>query len=125
MDLIPMIFSGLALLAAFLCLILLLQEKKRTEKRNVAMLQLIETECRKIGNEDYEQRLKMNVRIQNLNENVEKLMKGIVPDYNEAVEAKKAVDTFSRDITNLLNFDPMAAAREARIRRRNGGEVSE
>ena len=125
MELIAIIISGLALLAASVCLILLVQETKRNQKRNAAMLQLIETECKKVGKEDYEQRQKIHERVQKLRDDVDNLMKGIVPDYNEAVEAKNAVDNFSRDIANLLNFDPLAAAKDARMRRRNGGEVSE
>lgn len=37
MEIITMILSGLALLAAVLCLILILREKKRNEKRNAAI----------------------------------------------------------------------------------------
>lgn len=125
MELIPIIFSGLALLAASVCLILLLQEKKRNQKRNAAMLQLIEQECKKVSNESFERHEKFLERFTAVELNVTKLMHGIVPDYNEAVKAKDAVDNFSRDIANLLNFDPLAAAREARNSRRRGGEVGE
>ena len=39
MEIVTMILSGLALLAASVCLILLIQEKKRNQKRNTAALQ--------------------------------------------------------------------------------------
>ena len=153
MELIPIIFSGLALLAASVCLILLLQEKKRNQKRNAALTDLLRMEFDQVithigefgrnGTADHTEIIESLNGIADVLKSlapavqevasalcdhkgrIEDLEKGVVPDYNEAVKAKDAVDNFSRDIANLLNFDPLAAAREARNSRRRGGEVSE
>lgn len=153
MELISIIFSGLALLAASVCLILLVQEKKRNQKRNAALTDLLRMEfdqviayigeCGRNGTAEHTEIMRafkdnstilrsmaeiMQGTLSSLADckgKIENLEKGVVPDYNEAVEAKNAVDNFSRDIANLLNFDPLAAAREARNSRRRGGEVGE
>ena len=44
MEIATMILSGLALLAATVCLILLIQEKKRNQKRNTALCDLLREE---------------------------------------------------------------------------------
>ena len=61
--------------------------------------------------------------IPGIKKNVTDLMQGVVPDYNEAVRAKDAVDNLSQYISNMLNYDPLEEARKARHRRRSGGEV--
>lgn len=114
MEMITMILSGLALLAASVCLILLVQEKKRNQKRNIALIRLIETECKKIKLEDYEQRKKICERIREIDADVADMKKGIVPDYNEAIAAKQAVDDFNMGISAILNFDPLAAMKKSR-----------
>lgn len=48
MEIITMILSGLALLAATMCLILIIRAKKRNEKRNAAMAALFRAECSSI-----------------------------------------------------------------------------
>lgn len=114
MEIVTMILSGLALLAASVCLILLIQEKKRNQKRNTAVIQLIETECKKVSKEDFEQRQKIHERVKKLRDDVDKLEKGISPDYNEALAAKQAVDDFNVGLSAILNFDPMAAMKKSR-----------
>jgi hypothetical protein len=42
MLIIAIIMSGLALLAATVCLILLIQEKKRNQKRNAALIDYVD-----------------------------------------------------------------------------------
>lgn len=49
---------------------------------------------------------------------VSDLTKGIVPDYEKAVEAKKALDKFNDSVSIITGFDPMDAIRS----RRSGGE---
>lgn len=45
MEIIAIILSGLALLAATVCLVLVIREKKRSEKQRVASTQWVEAEC--------------------------------------------------------------------------------
>lgn len=128
---ISIILSGLALLAAIVNLILLVQEKKRSRKRNAATLHLLkslEEECSAVKDKNEEICESISAydeEFPGIRKNVQDLMQGVVPDYNEAVKAKDAVDSFSRDIATLLNFDPLEEARKARGRRRSGGEVGE
>lgn len=155
MEIITMILSGLALLAAVLCLILILREKKRNEKRNAAMADLFCIECSECAADirNYLTDLSGNIqpvmdanafRLQKMIEilqsiapvlnaavstlseckgRIENLEQGIVPDYNEALQAKKSVDLFNEGIANILNYNPMEAARKAREERQFGGRV--
>ena len=45
---------------------------------------------------------------------VEKLEKGIVPDYNEALRAASAVNDFNAGIANILNYNQLDEMRKAR-----------
>lgn len=49
MEMIALIVSGLALLAAGECLYLLMQEKKRNQDRNAAMLNYVQVECEAVS----------------------------------------------------------------------------
>lgn len=119
MEIVTMILSGLALLAASVCLILLIQEKKRNQKRNTAALQYADAAAQKVlvlaKNEAH---AAAEAAYKNACEQFEKrvsdLEKGISPDYNEALAAKQAVDDFNMGISAILNFDPMAAVKKSR-----------
>lgn len=119
MEIVTMILSGLALLAASVCLILLIQEKKRNQKRNTAALQYADAAAQKVlilaKNEAH---AAAEAAYKNACEKFEKrvsdLEKGISPDYNEALAAKQAVDDFNMGISAILNFDPMAAVKKSR-----------
>ena len=104
MEMIALIASGLALLAAGVCLYLLMQEKKRNTKRNAAVIQLIE----RVDNETTNR--------------IEKLEKGVVPDYEAAQAAANAVNDFNKGISNILGFDPVAALQ---AQRKNERQVDE
>lgn len=43
-----------------------------------------------------------------------KLEEGVIPNYEEARKAAKAVDDFNIGLSAIMNFDPMAAAKKAR-----------
>lgn len=45
---------------------------------------------------------------------VEKLEKGIMPDYNEALRAASAVNDFNAGIANILNYNQLDEMRKAR-----------
>ena len=119
MEIVTMILSGLALLAASVCLILLIQEKKRNQKRNTAALQYADAAAQKVlVLAKNEANAAAEAAYKNACEKFEKrvsdLEKGISPDYNEALAAKQAVDDFNMGISAILNFDPMAAVKKSR-----------
>lgn len=45
---------------------------------------------------------------------IQKLEDGVIPNYEEARKAAKAVDDFNIGLSAIMNFDPMAAAKRAR-----------
>lgn len=117
MELITMILSGLALLAAGVSLILTFQEKKRNEKRNTAALQYIDR---------YIDILNANIgktqeQYTALDERVGNLEHGICPDFESAREAAKAVNDFNAGLSAIMNFDPIEEAKKARERAQYGG----
>lgn len=114
MTIAALIMSGLALLAAGVCLYLLMQEKKRNKKRNAAVEMLADA----LGNETAN-------RVQTCNklvERVSKLEQGVVPDYAAAKAAANAVNDFNKGISNILGFDPVAALQ---AQRKNERQVDE
>lgn len=98
--------SGLALLAAGVCLVLLIQEKKRNQKRNAAAVQLIQATENQFIKE-----------LEELKGKVSDLMEGVVPDFNEALAAKNAVDEFNMGLSAIIGFDPMEAVKKSRQER--------
>lgn len=101
------ILCGLALLAAATCLFLFFQEKKRNEKRRAAMIRLIQEECGDIPRNAREKFQKLEERIQNLE-------KGIIPDYEKARQAVDEVNKFNEGLSNMLGFDPLESMKKAR-----------
>jgi hypothetical protein len=53
---------------------------------------------------------------------VEKLEKGVVPDFEQAKAAANAVNDFNKGISNILGFDPMTALVEAQKKERYGDD---
>lgn len=47
---------------------------------------------------------------------IEELENGVVPDYEAAKEAAKAVNDFNAGISGILGFDPVAAYRKNQIK---------
>jgi hypothetical protein len=138
MEYITVIMSGLALLAAVLCLILLRREKKRNQKRNADLTNLIKAECNVVKGElilyfnGSMEKMEASNRIMfatvtdkqaEQTEKIEKLEKGIVPDYEEALAAKNSVDDFNRGLSAIMGYDPIEIARKAREEKMYGGEV--
>ena len=132
MEIVTMILSGLALLAASVCLILLIQEKKRNQKRNTALCDLLRAEFDQViayigefkvnSRNDFAETfgkldgiaLKLDQIVLAFGKRIDDLEKGISPDYNEALAAKQAVDDFNMGISAILNFDPMTAIKKSR-----------
>ena len=111
MQMIALVMSGLALLAASVSLLMSVIEKKRSKKRNAAMLDYVTaTVNRGIQSSGFDSR-------------IQKLEHGITPDYEQAKAAANAVNDFNRGITNILGFDPVSALKKEQQRERLGGDV--
>ena len=151
MDLINIVLSSFALLVATVSLAIALREKKRNKKLKADMVNYVEYECRAVKDdigihaETYSAKLeglargvrhksseldelkecfnKQSTKIDILSTKVDNLEKGIVPDYNEALKAKESVDMFNEGISNLLNYDPVDAAKKLRKQAMFGTEV--
>ena len=108
MEHLAIILSSLALLAAMFDLILVLDERKRSQKRNAALTQHVDAAV-----QESEKRLA---------DRVESLEKGIVPDFEKAKEAANAVNDFNAGITGILGYDPYSALQAQRDKER-GGEI--
>ena len=109
MELITMILSGLALLAACISVFMNIYEKRRSKDRNAAMLKYIDSS---IGNLE-----------RCVDGRIKKLEQGITPDYEQAKAAANAVNDFNRGITNILGFDPVSALKKEQQRERLGGDT--
>ena len=59
--------------------------------------------------------------ISNILERVSHLEKGMVPDFEAAKAAAKSVNDFNSGLSAILNFDPMAAAKQQRSERTTAG----
>lgn len=59
--------------------------------------------------------------INGLMERVSHLEKGMVPDFEAAKAAVKSVNDFNSGLSAILNFDPMAAAKQQRSERTTAG----
>ncbi len=96
-----MVLSSLALMAAVGCVVLTLQERKRSRERNTAQNAAWADALRKVQGQ------------------VEELTNGAVPDYEKAKAAAKAVDDLHAGIANVLSYDPYEAIRRSS---NNGGD---
>lgn len=109
MQIITLILSGLALLAACISVFMNIYEKRRSKDRNAAMLKYIDSS---IGNLE-----------RCIDGRIKKLEQGITPDYEQAKAAANAVNDFNRGITNILGFDPVSALKKEQQRERLGGDT--
>lgn len=112
MQIISMILSGLALLAASISMTMTVFEKKRSKKRNAAMIQYIDKKCEEITG-----------RLSEANAKIRDLEQGITPDYEKAKSAANAMNDFNQGVSNLLGFDPMAAWKKIQQREKIGGDT--
>lgn len=119
MEMIALIVSGLALLAAGVCLCLLMQEKKRNQEQKVADNELRGTVdwCISAIGKEAANRVSC---CDGLVSRVAKLEEGVIPDYEKATAAVSAVNDFNAGIANLLNYDPVSALAAQRERERQG-----
>lgn len=69
-----------------------------------------------------EEKLRLTYRdITDIVERVSHLEKGMVPDFEAAKAAVKSVNDFNSGLSAILNFDPMAAAKQQRSERTTAG----
>lgn len=107
MGIISLIFSGLALWAAAAVMIVTIVEKKRSLKRNAALMDYVDRELKSVIL------------------TVKKLEDGVVPNYEQAKAAADAVNDFNRGISAILGFDPYSALQSEKTKERMGGEVTD
>ena len=119
MILFATILSGLALLAASVCLVQLHRERKRSVKRNAALVRYVDK-----TRDGVESKMGTHAEkcVKACIERIEKLEKGVVPDFEQAKAAANAVNDFNKGISNILGFDPMTALAEAQKKERYGDE---
>lgn len=110
--------SSLALLAAGVCFALLLCEKKRSEKRNAALLQYFDEQIKGIDTQT-DQRLQalatgFSEDLTKAEKRISDLESGTVPDFEKAKAAADAVNDFNAGISGILGFDPHAVLKKQR-----------
>ena len=119
MEIITVILSGLALLAATMCLFLTVQEKKRSKEQRAAAL----VEKAKDYQEELRYKAAVSDEMRKMVKRICDLEKGIVPDFEEAKSAANAVNDFNRGINNILGFDPFEALQKQRQKEAYGEET--
>jgi hypothetical protein len=107
MFIISLILSGLALLAVAAVIVFVLAEKKRSLKRNAALMDYVDQELKAVITA------------------VKKLEEGVVPNYEHAKAAADAVNDCNKGISAILGFDPYSALQAEKTRERMGGEVTD
>lgn len=117
MILFATILSGLALLAASVCLVLVCREKKRSTKRNAALVRYVDKTAFQTARNATEYTDK---GLKDAFSRIEKLEKGVVPDFEQAKAAANAVNEFSKGVSNILGFDPLSALQAERQKERYG-----
>ena len=119
MILIATVLSGLALLAASMALVLVIQEKKRNQKRSAATCDYVENECNAAikASKEYTDRgfKELALKLKDLED-------GIVPNYEDAKRAADSLNGFNRGIASIMGFDPFEALQKEQARSRTGVE---
>lgn len=116
MEMIALILSGLALLAAITCLGMIVRNEKRSKKRNTALVQYVERHEK----DESHYRESVAQELGKIAGRAEKLENGMIPDYEQAKAAANAVNDFSKGISNILGFDPMEALKAERAKKEAG-----
>ena len=105
MTILAIIMSSLALLAAISSVVLVMDERKRSQERNAALLHLADSN---------------RVSAQALEKRIQALEDGVMPDYEKAKAAANAVNDFNAGISGILGFDPLDALRAQRQQAHGG-----
>lgn len=112
---VAMILSSLALLAATAGLILEIRERKRSQKRNIALVRYVE---RLVSDALAKANEKTDTAVDTLRteygRRIGDLENGVVPDFEKAKAAANAVNDFNAGITSIMGFDPFESLRAQR-----------
>ena len=133
MAILALIIGSLALVAATVSVALTVTERKRSRKQNAAYVETVRNmlqehrtaleefvlkqvqEMERVAAQKTEE---MQKAIGDMQKNVEQrlsnLVGGVIPDYEKAKQAAKAVNDFSAGISGILGFDPMEALKQSR-----------
>lgn len=126
MVFVALIIGSLALVAATVSVVLTVREQKRSQERNAAYVETMRTVVQEhrtaLENFLLEELKKLEARtaqqVTEAQTKVEKRLSdlegGVIPDYEKAKQAAKAVNDFSAGISGILGFDPMEALRQSR-----------
>ena len=113
------VMSGLALLAAGVSLVLTIQEKKRSQKRNAAVCDYVNAECSSVLQKAGE---RIKECIDKVEDRLKDLEAGVIPDYEEARKAANAMNDFNKGVANIWGFDPIAALKREQTAGKTGEE---
>lgn len=122
MVILALIIGSLALVAASVSILLTAIERKRNRKQNAAYVETMRAvvqEHRK-AMEEYivHQTGTCEKRVADICREFESRLSdlegGVIPDYEKAKAAAKAVNDFSAGISGILGFDPMTALQSSR-----------
>lgn len=121
MEIICMILSGLALLAAGICLAETGKEKKRSEKQRAVAVDYVDRECAAMERKTMDALSRFSISlvevrksIAEIESKVQELEEGTAPDYEQAKAAVSAINNFNQGISNILGFDPFFALQRSR-----------
>lgn len=115
MEMIALILSGLALLAAGVCLYLLMQEKKRNQERNAVLLDFIHVEV-----EAAVKAADSPERTEAVRKAAEEIVAQAVDNVCEKIADAYAGNNFGLGINSIMNYDPHAALAAQREKERQG-----
>lgn len=126
MVIVVLIIGSLALVAATVSVVLTAREQKRSHKRNAAYVETLRTVVQehRTALEKFllEELKKLEARTaqqvteaqMNVESRLSDLEGGVIPDYEKAKQAAKAVNDFSAGISGILGFDPVEALKQSR-----------
>ena len=119
-----MIISTVSIITAAACVGIVLKEKANNKRSRNVMLDYVNHSCSAISESCYEYADKvcdenfahftsamfdMEKAVKELSARVANLESGVIPDYENATAAVKAVNDFSAGITNIMGFNPIKA----------------
>ena len=124
MQIIAMILSGLALLAAGVSLILIIREKKRNEERSAAfdrykntMLQYVDKKFESL------QADMKKYTDESITRKVDPVLKKVESIGDDLMNANTSFqDQLGQTLSNIMAFDPMESQRKARMRAMGMGD---
>lgn len=124
MQIIAMILSGLALLAAGVSLILIIREKKRNEERNAAFERYKNTMLQYVDKKFESLQADMKKYTdESITRKVDPVLKKVESIGDDLMNANNSFqDQLGQTLSNIMAFDPMEAQRKARLRAMGMGE---